>query len=272
MYKIEPIRIALTLFIMSLVCVSCGPSDRLTRTDPEELRTYFDAYDAVGTIVVRKDNTGEQLVYNPERAERAFLPASTFKIFNSSVALDTGVIGVDDVIKWDGVQRDFPGWNQDRNMRDAFKYSVVWFYQELARRVGAQRMQAALQRERYGNASIAGGIDQFWLHGGLRISALQQIDFLQRLHRRELGFQESTMRTVEEIMLIEKCADYTLRGKTGWKDQLGWLVGWVETDADTFYFAMNLESTDSDFPMVAARRAIVDGVLRHLNIMSAQCD
>ena len=87
-------------------------------------------------------NSDQIYQHNRDRNATAFLPASTFKILNSLISLETGVIPDEiAILTWDGVQRSIPGWNRDLNMREAFKLSAVWFYQVLARRVGHERMQ-----------------------------------------------------------------------------------------------------------------------------------
>ena len=168
------------------------------------------------------------LVHNPTRADQEFLPASTFKIPNSLIALETGVIADErEVLKWDGQKRSVPEWNKDHDMRSAIAVSAVWFYQELARRVGAKRMQEWIDRIGYGNRDLSGGIDQFWLTGGLRITARQQIEFLRRLYADELPFSARTRRIVKDILVLERTAEYVLRGKTGLagaRPAGGWLV------------------------------------------------
>ncbi|MFN7762029.1 MAG: penicillin-binding transpeptidase domain-containing protein, partial [Pseudanabaena sp.] len=94
--------------------------------------------------------------YNSQHCQKRFIPASTFKIFNSLVALETKAIADENtVILWDGVQRRFPLWNQDQNMRTAFTRSVVWFYQDLARRIGNERMAKYIKAADYGNQDIS---------------------------------------------------------------------------------------------------------------------
>jgi beta-lactamase class D len=250
---------------------ACASAPERPVEERPDLGRFFEEHGAQGTFVLLADADGRRVVYNPDRAEAGFLPASTFKILNSLVSLETGVIGLDETIRWDGVDRGVASWNQDQRMREAFQRSTVWFYQDLARRVGEDRMRAALVRERYGNQDAGGGIDEFWLTGDLRISALEQVEFLRRLRHRELGFSESVVDQVEELLVLERCPDYTLRGKTGWVHResvhLGWLVGWVESGDDVHYYALNLESDAEGFPMMAARPAIVHGALRELGIL-----
>ncbi len=273
--RFHPFRLLISLAAVccALFCAAPAPAS-LTRLTPSNVAAHFDRIRATGTLVIQKGDDSP-FIFNEARARQAFLPASTFKIFNSLVALDAGVIGVDDRVAWDGVQRSVPAWNQDQSMREAFQRSTVWFYQELARRIGPVRMRAALRREQYGNASIGGGIDQFWLTGGLRISAVQQIDFLRRLQRKQTGFSNASMAIVEALLVLEACDHYILRGKTGWAPgadrQLGWVVGWVERAGDVYTYALNLESPDSQFPMIEARQSVLRGILRDGGLIDATC-
>ena len=79
----------------------------------------------------------------------------------------------------DGVKRDFDGWNQDQTLRSSMRHSTVWVYQQFAREIGEVREKEYLTRIQYGNADLSGGVDRFWLDGALRISAMEQVDFLE---------------------------------------------------------------------------------------------
>src|SRR5690606_21044420 len=138
-------------------------------------------------------------------ADSGFIPASTFKIFNSLVALEAGAVASEEeVLEWDGVERGWDAWDQDHSMRSAIRVSAVWFYQELARRIGETRMQQYLREVRYGNQTMDGAIDDFWLSGGLRITPLEQVDFLVRLARNDLPFSDRTMAILRDILILEE--------------------------------------------------------------------
>lgn len=144
--------------------------------------------------------TDKYVFYNPNQFEQTFSPASTYKICNSLIGLETGVIKDENfVIPWDSVTRQNPNWNSDHDLKTAFKNSTVWYYQELARRVGRQQMKYWLDKANYGNADTSGGIDKFWLTGGLRISPKQQIDFLKRLHDNKLPFSQRSVDIVKKL-------------------------------------------------------------------------
>ncbi|MEO1094078.1 MAG: class D beta-lactamase [Cyanobacteria bacterium J06638_28] len=231
---------------------------------------HFDDLDVEGSILIVDLNQNLTYEHNPERNTTPFLPASTFKIPNSLIALETQVIENDvSVLTWDGIVRSYPAWNQDLNMRLAFKFSAVWFYQVLARRIGHERMQEWVASIGYGNQNIGSTaeIDAFWLTGDLRITPQEQIQFLQRLYQDELPFSENTIATVKDIMIVEQTPDYTLRAKTGWAlaSNVGWYVGYLEQNDNVYFFATNIDIQDeSDLP---SRQAITRRCLASLNLL-----
>jgi len=231
---------------------------------------YFQQAGVQGTFLLYDLKQDRYLVYNSQRANTSILPVSTFKIFNSLVALETGVIkDENEVIKWDGTLQKFPEWNKDQTMRSAIAGSVIWFYQELARRIGQERMQRYINLANYGNRDISGGIDQFWLKGGLRISPKQQIDLLVKLYQNKLPFSQRTIATVKDILINEKTNDYVLRGKTGWgwdvTPQIGWYVGYLEQGDRVYFFALNMDINKPED--TKARMAITKNILRSIGLL-----
>lgn len=231
------------------------PKPTLTAT--VDLGRSFNQLGIQGSILIYDRNNKKFYEHNAARNSQAFLPASTFKIFNSLVALETGVIPNDvAVLTWDGIQRQFPRWNQDTNIRQAFKNSTVWFYQVLARRIGHERMNKFIQQVGYGNRQIGTPeqIDKFWLEGPLKITARQQIEFLQRLQSKDLPFSQRTLDLVQDIMIYESTPDYILRGKTGLATSVspnfGWFVGYLEQNNNVYFFATNIDiRNENDAPV-----------------------
>lgn len=180
-------------------------------------------------------------------AKTGHLPASTFKIPNSIVALETGVVKNDSVVfKWNGEKRSQKTWEQDLTFKKAFQVSCVPCYQEIARGIGLNRMKSYLKKFEYNKMVFdAKTIDNFWLEGESKISQTQQIDFLKRLYFSELPISERTESIMKNIMEIEKTDEYILRGKTGWgfnnKIDNGWIVGYIEIDKKVYFFATNIE-------------------------------
>jgi beta-lactamase class D len=214
-----------------------------------ELEKYYQGRKGAFVLYDLKANRYSR--YNPERCAEGFLPASTFKILNSLIGLETGIIPDENfVIPWDGTQYQIKEWNQDHSLKTAIKYSVVWYYQELARRVGKEKIQKYVKAVGYGNEDISGNLDSFWLDGSLRISADQQVEFLKRLYAGDLPFSKRSIDIVKGLIVQEKTDTYTLSGKTGSVVRVsvyqGWFVGYLETKGNVYFFATNMESTDPD--------------------------
>lgn len=236
-----------------------------------DFERHFQDLGVEGSILIYDSNNDRTFQHNPERNTTAFLPGSTYKILNSLIALEAGVISDEiSVLTWDGVQRKVPQWNRNLNMREAIKLSAYWFYQVLARRVGHDQMQKWVTQVEYGNQTIGSSedIDLFWLRGELRITPEQQIQFLRRFYTNDLPFSERSLDLVKDIITLEKTPGYTIRGKTGWvgfddgvRPQIGWLVGYLEKGENVYFFATNIEireDKDASARMEITRRCLQD--------------
>jgi beta-lactamase class D len=217
---------------LSILLLSSCAKTRI-KEHPEWGKFYEQAGIKDACFILRDNNHESIHYYNQKRCTQPFLPASTFKIFNSLVALETAVAPDDQlVIKWDSVVRDHAEWNKDMNMREAFKVSNVAYYQEIARRIGPAKMQHYLDTVRYGNMKMGGRIDNFWLNDSLQITADEQVGFLKRLYFYELPFSERTQRIVKTMMLHEQTPGYNLYYKTGTghvgDKYIYWVVGFSE--------------------------------------------
>jgi len=255
--------------IMLVALFSVSYSQKIE--EAKELKKYFDEYGHEGCFVLYDLKKDLYIKYNPERCTEEFIPASTFKIFNSLVGLETGAVKDEfEVFKWDSVKRFYDKWNQDIDMVNAFKYSCVWFYQELARKVGAEKMQYYITLNNYGNKDISGGIDLFWLNGGLRVSADEQIEMLKKLYNNDLEFSQRSMDIVKQLMIYDQTEAYTIRAKTGWalrvEDQIGWFIGYVEKGSDIYFFATNLQSKQPEEGF-KSRQEITFKILKELKIL-----
>nr|WP_240936051.1 class D beta-lactamase [Halomonas bachuensis] len=233
-------------------------------------REIFTANEASGTLLVvdRREGGEDILVHDEERARQRFLPASTFKIPHTLFVLDADVVEDEfQVFPWDGVERDFPQWNADHDLRSGMRLSVVWLYQQFARELGEERERRYLEAIDYGNAEIGDDVENFWLEEGmLEISAEEQIEFLERLYRNELPFDEADQRLVKDLMIVGAGSDWILRGKTGWSGKLGWWVGWVERPSGPVFFALNME-TPNRMADLHKRQGIVAEALRTIEAL-----
>lgn len=263
-----------TLFLLILaVCWLTACKQKHVIEIREDFKKFYNQFGVEGSFVLYDQQLDKYTFYNQDQFKQSFSPASTFKIFNSLVGLETGVIRDENfVIPWDSVIRYYPTWNSDHDLKTAFKNSTVWYYQELARRVGGQKMKYWLDKANYGNADTSGGIDGFWLTGGLRISPEQQIDFLKRLHDNQLPFSSSSVQIIKNIMIAKDTLDYVIRAKTGWADEnkimVGWYVGYIEKNDNTYYFANCIQTSNLEHPDFAkARIDITYFILNELNLI-----
>ena len=199
-----------------------------------EIESLFKEADVSGTFVLYDVDADLLIAHDLYRAEQRFIPASTFKIANSLIGLSTGSVeSVDEMLPYGGRPQPFSSWERDMGLRDAIKISNVPVYQELARRIGLQRMRENLAAIPYGDAEVGNEVDTFWLKGPLQISAVEQSEFLARLALGKLPYSAEFQKSVREIAQLEKGDGWVLYGKTGWTTtpdpDIGWWVGWSIT-------------------------------------------
>ena len=228
--------------------LGAAASDTVARP---EWQRHFDAKGVRGTFVLFEPANDRYLVCDAPRAGQRFLPASTFKIPNALIGLEVGSIADgNEVFRWDGKPKVRAAWERDHTLASGMGGSVVWMFQEIARRTGRERMREWLHRLEYGNRDIKGGIDLFWLQGALRVSALEQVDFLRKLAEGSLPMTQRSQRCVREALVIERTRAFTLYGKTGTSgvasNAVSWRVGWVERKGRLAgVFAMNFAPTSA---------------------------
>lgn len=257
----------------------------------EQWGEIFKKYGVDSACFELADNNHDQIfIYNLPRASKRFSPASTFKIMNSLIGLET-IVALDEnlTIKWDGVVQNRTEWNKDMNMREAFKVSCVWYYQELARRIGKVEMQKYLDTVRYGNKRMGPNVDDFWLNDTLQITADEQVGFIKKLYFDKLPFAQRTQRIVRSLMLQEDSTNYKLYYKTGTRwvtvnnkpNILAWIVGFVEkretqkgvvtkkdeTNYKPYFFAMNFETSDTTMKYHQVRIDILKEILKERRIL-----
>jgi beta-lactamase class D len=237
----------LTLLSTLAFLFSCNYfKEETNQIQSQELQNIIDSSNVSGSILIFNLQTNTYYSNDFEWANAGHLPASTFKVPNSIIALETGVVENDSTIfKWDGEQRRLPIWDQDLTFREAFHYSCVPCYQEIARKVGVSRMKEFISRFDYGKMIIdTNSIDVFWLEGDSKVTQFEQIDFLKKFYLNELNLSERTNGIMRRLMIIETNEKYTLSGKTGWSirndNNNGWFVGYLEKEDEVYFFAVNI--------------------------------
>lgn len=240
-----------------MLCFSCKDKNRTVSNTKKkadnntilkpEFQSIIDSSEVTGSILIYDLSEDTYYSNDFEWSNKGNLPASTFKIVNSIIGLETGVIESDStVFKWDGKKKWLKNWEQDLVLKSAFQFSCVPCYQEVARKIGPKKMNAYVQKLNYGNLKIdSTNIDSFWLEGESRISQTQHIDFLKRFYTFELPISERTQNIMSTIMIMEETDQYKLSGKSGLSNDSenynGWFVGYIELKNNTYIFATNLE-------------------------------
>lgn len=262
-----------SIFLPSLLMALLSCSAPSEKYEYRDFGKFYDAFEVKGTFVLYDLKKETFTIHNAEDAAKPVTPASTFKIVNSLIGLETGVVSdASYLIAWDSVVRDLPVWNQDQTLSTAFKYSAVWYYQEMARRIGEDQLKSWLEKLEYGNGDISSGVDMFWLSGSLQVTPLQQVDFLRKLYSNKLPVKDRTSEIVKEIMVEKDTLGYVLRSKTGWGNQegkeVGWYVGYVETADNVYFFANCIFTEDKESKtFLSARKEIVYLIMKELELL-----
>lgn len=239
------------------------------RSPIDDVADLFQSQEIKGSIVVARADGSVVYEYNRDRAKTRFCPASTFKVLNTLIALDTGVVeSGESTFAWNGTERAVAAWNRDQTLASAFKVSCVWCYQEIARSVGRSRYRSAFSRVDYGNGQMGDQVDQFWLDGSLQISSYEQIAVLAKIVDYSLPFDKQHIDTLKSIMLDDQTADYALYGKTGWTGpdlHVGWYIGFVEKGGETWLFALNMRMDEA--AQAHLRKKLAVGALEILEVL-----
>jgi beta-lactamase class D len=240
-------RAALGFSVGAVAMMACG-RDSLAAgsTERADLEAVFAENGLAGTFVLYDVAADHLTLVNAKRAERRFVPASTFKIANTVIALETGVVkDENEIIPYGGQPQPFKTWEKDMSMREATALSAVPIYQELARRIRLERYREWLARLDFGNRQTGTIVDTFWLDGPLEISAVEEARFVTRLAQQKLDASIRSQSIARDIIRLESRDGKILYGKTGWRfssaPNLGWWTGWVEQNGKISAFSLNID-------------------------------
>lgn len=232
------------------------------------LKKYFDENGVEGSFALFDNGRGEFVIYNLKRDTTRVLPASTFDILHAMIALQTGAVTTDStILKWDGVERPVREWNKDLTLSEAFRYSAVPHFQELAKTIGRDTMQKWVDSVRYGNAKIGPAIDSFWLDNSLLISPDEELGLIKKLYFNQLPFRKGVQQLVRGMLLQKENSNYSLSYKTGVGSNaegrvIAWLVGWIEENNHPYFFSLNIESAGDKENILQAGRQILNDILK----------
>lgn len=238
--------------------------------------SFFEKCRVTGSATIF-DLRNQQWIYSdPADAARQTLPASTFKIFNLLVALETGTIrDENELFRWKGAVDTArygyrPETYKDLTVKEAFTISAVWVFLELAERIGKEKYSYYMKLCHYGNADTSGPGTDFWNFGPMAISPVEQVRFMVGLHEESLPFSKRSMEIVKKVLVTEQAGNYTIHAKTGWfrteDTDTGWWTGWLESKGNTWFFATRISKKRSDANpgFSNCRKDITRSILREL--------
>lgn len=264
--------------LITIILAACSPNNI---NEDSSLEKYFTENQVTGTFGLFDNGKGQFTIYNVVRySDSAYLPASTFKIVNSLIGLETRQVKDSAaVITWDSVSRGRPECDRNMSMNDAFRISCPPWYQQLARRIGKDTMQHWLDTlgygQRYNKFAIADNLDTFWLDNSAKVTADEQLGLVKRLYFDQLPFTKRSQRIVREMMLWEDNSNYQLSYKTGWGttekgNALAWVIGWVEENKHPYFFVLQIESPDKNADMAAIRMKMLKDMLKKLGFFEGR--
>jgi len=264
---IIPMLIILSIILISIherrINTESIPKDSSSQINEIPLGKFFGSDSLMAHFSLYDKKTDKYLIYNKEVFEERFPPASTFKILNSLIAFETGIIpDTNETYKWDGKKRGWKEWDKDHNIASAMRVSALWFYQRIARKLykkDPNAYQNYIQKSGFGNRKISEDIDLFWFDGSLLISPKEQIDFLQKLESNNLPFSSKTIESTKEIIVVKSRSNYTLRGKTGIARVksllIGWYIGYVVKEDQVYFFCTNIQKPSDQVSSIGKFRS-----------------
>jgi beta-lactamase class D len=253
----------------SLLIIQSGVAQKIAE---KNFKPLFEKYGVEGCFVLFNEAENEFIRYNQAVCDSGYIPASTFKIPHSVIALEEEIIqDTCQVIPWNGRQWPNKFWNQDQTLKTAIRYSCVWVYVSFAEQIGIDKYYRYVDAFNYGNKNLTGSPTRFWLAGQFRISANQQIDFLRKFFHYNLPVSHRSIDLVKGSIVLEQTSSYKLSGKTGGgmlsdTEYIMWLVGYVEKDNQPYFYAMNFQSGDYERTS-QVRYALTKDILRELKLI-----
>lgn len=275
-------------FLFIVFLFSCSSNNRkinsLSNIDTIEIRPdfkkYFDNCNAEGAIAIYDNNNHKWILSDTANTKKETLPASTFKIINLLIALETKTISSEnDIVKWPGSidtlkYDNRPDIYHDITVKEAFEVSAGWAFIELAKKIGKKNYKKYLNLCHYGNQNLSQKEADFWNFGAFGISPINQVEFLKNMYDEKLPFSKRNIEIVKRVMITEQNKEYTIHSKTGWtranEMNTGWWTGYIENKNGVYFFATRLlqerKANRSDFG--SCRKEITKSVFKDLEIIN----
>ena len=213
-----------------------------------DLSTYFGEYE--GSFVLYDMENDIWSIYNFEYASLRVAPNSTYKIYDALFGLEEDIITPDySFISWNNEMYPFDEWNSDQTLQSAMSNSVNWYFQTIDEQLGADTLNSYVRKIGYGNENISGNLSSYWMESYLKISPIEQVELLIKLHNNSFGFAPKNINVVKNSIRLSSAMG-NFYGKTGTgrvneHDVNGWFIGYLETVNSTYFFATNILAEDN---------------------------
>lgn len=258
-----------SFIIAGILFTSCSPNNV---TQDSSIKKYFDSLNVTGCFGLFDNGQGSFTIYNlPRFRDSAYSPASTFKIINSLIGLQTGrVTNEKTILNWDSSSINRAECERDMAMEDAFRLSCPNWYRQLVRKIGKDTLQRWIDSlgyaSKYGAFKITNNTDMFWLDNSMKITGDEELGLVKKLYFEQLPFQKRPQEIVKKMMLWESNSSYNLSYKTGMANlenshSLGWIVGWIEENSHPYFFVLQVESENKDIDIKSVRMTILKKIL-----------
>lgn len=260
------------LFSSILFLVSCvstqNKTDDAKIINDQEISACFLLYDLKNKKFVNE--------YNPERCKLRQTPCSTFKVPLAAMAFDSGVLKDENTtFKWNGQKQFLDSWNRDHTAASWMRESVVWYSQEITKKLGRKKVQKYLNQFDYGNKDMSGGLTDAWLtpapfsqkvSASIAISGYEQIEFLKKLWTNQLGVTPRAHQLTQQITHLEITPKgFALSGKTGSgffdltsNRRIGWFIAHIKGNGQEYVSVLNFhdlhEQPKPEFGGMMARK------------------
>lgn len=212
--------------------------------DTLDLSSYFSDYE--GSFVLYDLENDTWSIHDIEQATLRVSPDSSYKIYDALFGLEEGIITpTSTVMLWNGEEYPFEAWCADQNLQSAMSNSVNWYFQTIDKQLGVSTLYYYIQKIGYGNKYINGDLNYYWMESSLKISPIEQVEFLLSMYDNSFGFDPENIQAVKDALCLSTSSNGTIYGKTGTgrvngQDINGWFVGYVQTADNTYFFATNI--------------------------------
>jgi beta-lactamase class D len=223
-------------------------------------------------------STGRILLEQGDCATRV-TPASTFKIAISLMGFDSGFLK-DEHAPLLPFREGYPdyiaSWRTSVDPTSWIKNSVVWYSQQITQSLGQERFQNYVSEFQYGNEDVSGdpgkddGLTRAWLSSSLKISPMEQLEFLRKLVDRTLPVSPRAVEMTSRVTALGTVGEgWQVHGKTGTGSPVladgthdeahdyGWFVGWTRKGSRVIVFARLIQA-DEILPQGAGPSARTD--------------